>query len=179
MISQRVQTMTYVTHKFSYSCNIPACSIFRIFPHRLYGRKLICCQFEERRKDVMTFHRRVKKATGHVKVVVARELQISRRDQSGCWLGHQTRRYCRQNFTLAAINTGIESLPSIKTKRTLNRPTLPEITIHTNTIVSNSLCFGRSRDRIPVWVRFSAPVQTGTGVHPAACTMGTGSLFRG
>jgi len=28
-------------------------------------------------------------------------------------------------------------------------------------------------------VRFSAPVQTGPGAHPASCTMGTGSLFRG
>jgi len=35
---------------------------------------------------------------------------------------------------------------------------------------------GRSGDRIPVGVRFSAPVQTGHGAHPASCTMGTGSL---
>jgi len=33
---------------------------------------------------------------------------------------------------------------------------------------------GRSEDRIPVGARFSAPVQTGPGAHPAACTMGTG-----
>jgi len=79
-ISKRVEIMSYVTHKFIYSCNIPACSIVRIFPHRLYGRKLICCQFEERRRDIMTFLRSVKKATGHVKVVVARELQINRWD---------------------------------------------------------------------------------------------------
>jgi len=26
---------------------------------------------------------------------------------------------------------------------------------------------------------FSPPVQTGRGVHPASCTMGTGSLYRG
>jgi hypothetical protein len=26
------------------------------------------------------------------------------------------------------------------------------------------------------WLRLSAPVQTGPGVHPAYCTMGTGSL---
>ena len=31
-------------------------------------------------------------------------------------------------------------------------------------------------DRIPVGVRFSAPVQTGPGAHPASYTMGTGSL---
>jgi hypothetical protein len=35
---------------------------------------------------------------------------------------------------------------------------------------------GRSGDRIPVGVRFSAPVQTGPGAHPASCTMGTGSF---
>jgi hypothetical protein len=32
------------------------------------------------------------------------------------------------------------------------------------------------RDRIPVGMRFSAPVQTGPGAHPASCTMGTGSF---
>jgi len=31
-------------------------------------------------------------------------------------------------------------------------------------------------DRIPVGVRFSAPVQTGPGPHPASCTMGTESF---
>ena len=35
---------------------------------------------------------------------------------------------------------------------------------------------GRARDRIPVRERFSAPVQTGPGVHPASCTMGTESF---
>jgi len=35
---------------------------------------------------------------------------------------------------------------------------------------------GRSRDRIPVGVRFFAPVQTGPEAHPASCTMGTGSF---
>ena len=35
---------------------------------------------------------------------------------------------------------------------------------------------GRSGDRIPVGVRFSAPVQTGPGANPASCTVGTGSL---
>jgi hypothetical protein len=38
---------------------------------------------------------------------------------------------------------------------------------------------GRPGDRILVWVRFSAPVQTGSGAHPASYTMGTGSLSRG
>jgi len=31
-------------------------------------------------------------------------------------------------------------------------------------------------DRIPVGARFSAPVQTDPGAHPATCTMGTGSF---
>ena len=41
---------------------------------------------------------------------------------------------------------------------------------------SDWLRAGRSRDRIPVVARFSAPVQTGPGAHPASCTMGTGSF---
>jgi len=32
------------------------------------------------------------------------------------------------------------------------------------------------RDRIPVGMRFSAPVQTGPGAHPPSCKMGTGSF---
>jgi len=35
---------------------------------------------------------------------------------------------------------------------------------------------GRSGDRIPVVARFSAPVQTGPGVHPASYKMGTRSF---
>ena len=34
-------------------------------------------------------------------------------------------------------------------------------------------------DRIPVGVKFSAPVQTGPGAHPASYTMGTTSVSRG
>jgi hypothetical protein len=41
---------------------------------------------------------------------------------------------------------------------------------------SNSLRDGRPGDRIPVRARFSAPVQTGPGTHPASYTMGTGSF---
>ena len=43
---------------------------------------------------------------------------------------------------------------------------------------SDSLRAGLSGDRIPVEARFSAPVQTGPGAHPASCTMGTRSLSR-
>ena len=35
---------------------------------------------------------------------------------------------------------------------------------------------GRSGDRIPVGVKYSAPVQTCRGTYPASCTMGTGSF---
>jgi hypothetical protein len=41
---------------------------------------------------------------------------------------------------------------------------------------SDSLRNGRAGDRIPVGARFSAPVQTGPGAHPASYTMGTGSF---
>ena len=41
---------------------------------------------------------------------------------------------------------------------------------------SDSLRAGRSGVRIPVGARFSAPVQTDPGAHPASCTMGTGSF---
>ena len=41
---------------------------------------------------------------------------------------------------------------------------------------SDCLQAGRSGDRTPVGWRFSAPVQAGPEVHPACCTMGTGSF---
>jgi len=41
---------------------------------------------------------------------------------------------------------------------------------------SDSLRAGRSGDRMRVGASFSAPLQTGSGVHPAFCTVGTGSF---
>jgi hypothetical protein len=43
---------------------------------------------------------------------------------------------------------------------------------------SNSLWAGRSGDRIPLWARFSAPVQTIPGFHLASYTMGSESFPR-
>ena len=43
--------------------------------------------------------------------------------------------------------------------------------------IATELRAGRSGDRIPVGRDFP-PVQTGPGVHPASCTMGTGSFPR-
>jgi hypothetical protein len=42
--------------------------------------------------------------------------------------------------------------------------------------IAQSVRAGRSEDRIPVGARFSTPVQTGPGAHPASYTMGTGSF---
>ena len=43
---------------------------------------------------------------------------------------------------------------------------------------SDWLRAGRSGDRIPTEARFSTPVQTGPGAHPASCTMGSRSFSR-
>jgi hypothetical protein len=50
------------------------------------------------------------------------------------------------------------------------------IIMWSGTAYSDPLRAGRSGDRIPVDARFSTPVQTGPGAHPASCAMGTGSF---
>jgi hypothetical protein len=43
-------------------------------------------------------------------------------------------------------------------------------------LYSDSLRTGQSGDGNPVWVRFSAPIQTDLGAHPAHYTVGTDSI---
>jgi hypothetical protein len=44
---------------------------------------------------------------------------------------------------------------------------------------TDSLRAGRYGDRMPMEARLSAPLQTGSGAHPASCIIGTGYLSRG
>ena len=56
---------------------------------------------------------------------------------------------------------------------------MPHIIGNSAQSYSDPLRAGRSADRIPVGggARYSAPVQTGSGIHPASYTMGTGSFL--
>jgi len=53
---------------------------------------------------------------------------------------------------------------------------IPSVGTYGSMQKSEELVSEMSGDRIPVGARFSAPVQTGPGAHPASCTMGTGSF---
>jgi hypothetical protein len=78
------------------------------------------------------------------------------------------RKLCRENFTFHYNLTRIEGILQ-KTYVYLCGPGWLSR-------YSDWLRAGRYGDRIPVVARFSAPVQTGPGAHPASCTMGTGSF---
>ena len=56
----------------------------------------------------------------------------------------------------------------------------PEYTLQTVPVssvgIANGYGLDGQGDRIPVGARFSAPVQTGPGAHPASCTISTGSF---
>jgi hypothetical protein len=62
---------------------------------------------------------------------------------------------------------------SIEAKKSLNLYQLLSVGRY-----SDSLRAGRSTDRIQVGASFSAPVQTGTGNHPASYTLCNGSFLR-
>jgi hypothetical protein len=61
-----------------------------------------------------------------------------------------------------------------------NNPILPSIlcTSHMNIVYCESRInqYGAFKKKIPAGARFSAPVQTGPGAHPASYTIGTGSF---
>jgi len=74
----------------------------------------------------------------------------------------------RLNWRLFEIKEFIFSPLHISCVLTINEPGILSR-------YSDSLRAGRSGDRAPVETRFSAPVQTGSGAHPASYTMGTDS----
>jgi hypothetical protein len=81
--------------------------------------------------------------------------------------------YVTRNFTILSINvfSVIKDmrLVSIKMKEYTNKYTRLQYKV-------DLLRAGRSVNRILVEARFSAPVQTGPGTHPASYRMGSGSF---
>jgi len=61
----------------------------------------------------------------------------------------------------------------------MSRPVRRDSTDNYCDMYNDSLRAGRSGDGIPVEARFSAPVHTGLGAHPAFYTIGNRSLSRG
>jgi len=71
---------------------------------------------------------------------------------------------------------GEEFLESAHPEGRRHRRIILRIPINMVGLDSDSLRAGQSGDRITLGARFSAPVQTGPGAHPASYTMGTGSF---
>ena len=79
------------------------------------------------------------------------------------------RRQSTQNNT-NTLNTDIHAIPMEF------EPLIPSVSGPGSVVGSDWLRAWRAGDRIPVWARFSAPVQTGPEAHPTSCTMGTRSF---
>jgi len=97
----------------------------------------------------------------------------TRRYQLHVWISQLTSEY---NFRKLRYQQTSRRSPVDK-KFLLPRKDIPYSGLGWRSRHSDSLRTGRSGDRIPVGVRFSAPVQTGPGAYPASCTMGTGSFL--
>ena len=84
------------------------------------------------------------------------------------WNGHQ-----HDSNEIKVWNT----VTCIITESAVSLPLFPQTCRYKNIhCTHNWLWAGWSGDRIPVEVRFSAPVQIGPGAHPASCTMATRSF---
>ena len=91
---------------------------------------------------------------------------------------------CRRiNILLYPIVSTYSAVISVRTVKCLSWKWICRIELHKYYLFlwtgwrsrySDCLRAGRYGDRIPVEVRFSAPVQTGREANPASCTMGTG-----
>jgi len=100
------------------------------------------------------------------------------------WNSHNTIKYPQYNVTLMYM---VRFLPIHTKWNSHNTIKYPQYKVTLMYMVrflpiffySESLRAVRSGDRITVGVRFSAPVPSGPGLHPASCAKGTGSLSRG
>ena len=85
-------------------------------------------------------------------------------EETGCWRKLRSKNL-HDIFTIFFSVIKDMRLVSVKMKEYTNKCTILQYKI-------DLLRAGRSGDRIPVEARFSAPVQTGAGAHPASYTIG-------